>query len=235
MKNYQFEQQDVFISLWLGFLLVKAPTWALGWLAIPPMWRYRNTQYDQLPWWTRPWGNPEDWLGGPEAHSNCLPKWWVDKHGDGFWSFYRYHAGRNGANGLRSFEWLDLDIDPKKVEYTTNILMRHYEPWHMRNLNAGARQSEEGATFQMVLAWYWCWQGWKAGYKYVRLWKDLQPHWWTDWKWWIFSGPKSGPRHMVVKFGWRVQPSDTTVGPDPDGIRGKDAGFATKAQVYRKG
>lgn len=213
----------VFILMWLAFLAVKIPTVVLGFIAVPLMWRYRAVLYDLLPDWTRPWANPEDWFGGPVTHAGSLPKWWVEKHGLGFWSFCWYHAWRNPANGLRSFEFLDLDIEPDRVRYVTNELLALYEPGRMR-----------AAAPALNTSWYWCWQGWRAGFKLVHLWKDLQPHWWTDWKWWIFSGPKSGPRHWVIKLGWRVQPQDAHKDTALD-LHREDAGFATKFLPYRKG
>lgn len=233
MTKQAWLRLPVFIMLWILFIAIKLPVWILGWVVIPLMWGYRYTLYRNLPWWTRPWANPEDWLGGPQSYKNSLPKWWVDKHGGGFWSFYRYHAGRNGANGLRSFEFLDLDIEMSEVKYVTNSLQTFYEPWHIRKLSEDFVNGFRVPRPRTV--WYWCWQGWKAGFKYVHLWQDLKPHWWTDWRWWVFSGPKSGPRHFVAKFGWRVEPRDATVPIDPEGTRVDDAGFASKALPYRKG
>lgn len=224
-------RMPIFIVIWILFVALKVVVILTGLIAVLFLFAYRDVTYDSLPWWTRPWANPEDWYGGPMTYEKTsLPKWWVDKHGESEWSFYRYHAIRNPANGLRSFEWLDLDIDPAKVKYVTPFLLATYEPWHMRKMNDGV----EKIIFKKCK--YWCWQGYfKAGYKYVKLWKDLQPHWWTDWQWWIFKGPKSGPRHFVAKFGWRVQPSDATFEIDPLDIRIADAGFATKLLPYRKG
>lgn len=231
----------VFIPIWLAFMALKFVVAVLGVVAVPLMWPLREVYYDKLPAWTRPWANPEDWTGGPEAFMyTSLPMWWVEKKGAGFWSFYRYHARRNPANGLRSFEWLDLDIDPDKVEYITPnetmtaSYLRHYEPNAARSIKAKS-------------IWYLCWQGWQAGFKYVRVWPDLKkdititvPT--ISWdKWWngISLEKKvlleAGPRHMVIKIGWRVQPSDRHIEIDPDGIRAEDAGFASKGILYRKG
>lgn len=194
----------VFILLWIAFLVIKIPTIIVGAFVVPLLWPYRNTLYDDLPWWTRPWSNPEDWMGGPQGFQNSLPAWWVKREGSDFKAFWRYHAIRNPANGLRSFEYLDLDIDKDKVEYVTNGYLKFYEPWYMRDYNP------EVKTY-----WYVCWQGYRAGLKFVH-------HWNED-------------KHVVIKFGWRIEPRDSIAGPDPKGTRAKGAGFATKALFYRDG
>lgn len=206
-----------FVLIWLAFLLfIKAPTWALGFLVTPLLWFYRARDYEKLPFWTRPWANPEDWTGGPMGVEGfSLPRWWIDKHGSGFKSFYRYHAVQNPANGLRSIEALDLDIVQEKVQWrgTRNpefpdarAPLEAYEPWYLRRC-----YSDE----EVSAAWYIAWQGWRAGFKLVIVWNE--------------------ERHAVIKIGWRVQPQDRYVAINPNGIRHKDAGFATKFQVWRKG
>lgn len=238
----------IFILLWAGFLAIKIPTIILGIFVVPILWKYRNTLYDDLPWWSRPWSNPEDWRGGAGDKrdgniENSLPKWWAVSRGSDFKSFWHYHAIRNPANGLRSFEWIDLDIDPDKVEYITNGYLEHYEPRILRPYN------ENNPDNQVKTAWYIAWQGFQAGVKYVHLWNDeytkivkklenIGPAWqlFTFWKWTQVEVEKTfSARHLVFKFGWRVQPSDAVIGPNPDGIRGKDSGFATKLLVHRKG
>lgn len=194
-----------FIPIWLGFICIKAPTWVCGLVVVPFIYPYRETEYVDLPWWTRPWSNPEDHKGGHASYSQSLPKWWIDSKGISFKSWYWYHALRNGANGLRSFEWLDLDIDPERVRYKTNLYRKRYEPRALRQ--AGIDNART--------AWYLCWQGPRAGCKVVHIWND--------------------ERHLVMKLGWRVQPSDTTEEIDPNGLRVRDSGFASKLLVYRRG
>ena len=171
---------------------------------VPLIYPYREVEYDDLPWWTRPWANPEDHKGGHASYAESLPKWWIDRAGIGFWSWYKYHALRNGANGLRSFEWFDLDIDPERVEFVTPILYANYSPWYMRKHFPAVK------TY-----WHLTWQGWQAGFKFIHHWND--------------------ERHLEFKIGWRVRPRDKTDGIDPDGLRVRDAGFASKLLVYRKG
>jgi hypothetical protein len=188
-----------FYVLWVLFLIIKVPVALLGFLVIPLVWPFRNTPYDDLPAWTRPWANPEDWHGQINHYEASLPRWWVNKHGTGFKSFYQYHAVRNPANGLRSYEWIDLDIVPENVRYQAKPYLGRYEPSDLR---------ERG----LKVAKYWAWIGPQAGYKYIRIWNDK--------------------RHMVVKFGWRVEPSDRN--KEPNELK-KDASFASKILFYRKG
>ncbi len=237
----------MFMLFWAAFVALKLVTIALGLGVVPFLWEYRDVLYARLPDWTRPWSNPEDWYGGPKTYERTsLPKWWVDKKGSGFGSFYHYHAIRNPANGLRSFEAFDLDIEMDRVKYVTPRLFSYYEPWHMRNVNADSQLDPVNTSG------YVCWQGFRAGVKFVHLWPDKKTDltitlpaidfgdsWWKVWRWsfgWnTFVLIEAGPRHFVFKFGWRVEPRDATVAIDPDGIRVDDAGFATKLLPYRRG
>jgi len=194
----------LFISLWVGFLFIKIPTIILGITIIPYIYKYRQVEYDtfmeKYPGF-RPWVNPEDWEGGYRTYRNSLPRWWVNSKGDGFKSFWHYHAIRNPANGLRGVEWLDLDIKPEEVKFKTNTDIRYYEP-------NTVRANEEKTV------WYLAWQGWQAGFKLIHIWSE--------------------ERHLVIKFGWRVEPSDATEETVSDmGI--EDASFASKILPYRKG
>lgn len=200
----------IFVLIWILFLMIKIPTLIAGLVVVPYMYKYRGTLYSDLPAWTRPWANPEDWEGGPKSFAGSLPRWWVAENGITFWSFWRYHAIRNGANGLRSFEWLDLDINPNDVQWfgtaenNDGDPLEKYEPWYVR------KHFPDVQTY-----WYFAWQDWQAGFKFVHHWND--------------------GRHIVIKLGWRVEPNDAYVPIDPTGIRVDDAGFATKFLVYREG
>jgi hypothetical protein len=147
----------IFILMWILMIAIKIPTALFGLIAIVLMHPYRHTPYDDLPAWTRPWANPEDWEGQIYSDQYSLPKWWVKAHGIGFKQFYQYHAIRNPANGLRSYEWLDLDVDPKQVRYKTNIVMKRYEPTAIRKA-------------KYKTAWYFAWQGYRAGFKLIHIW-----------------------------------------------------------------
>lgn len=194
----------IFVLYWAGFAAIKIPTALLGLVMVPLLWRYRQRPYTSLPGWTRPWSNPEDWFGQRTANKleyNSLPWWWADSRGTGFWSFVKYHAVRNPANGLRSFEALDVDIDPSKVRYKATTYLDSYEP---RRLKAAGLKS----------AGYIAWQGFKAGIQYLRIWND--------------------ERYLVIKFGWRVHPSDRENPSQRDPVLAADSGFASKFLFYRK-
>jgi hypothetical protein len=200
----------VFIIPWILFMALKLPTALLGVVMIPLIYPLRARDFDDLPWWTTPWANPEDWTGGPKGIApHSLPSWWIEREGTGFRSFFLYHCIRNPANGLRSIEALDLDIDQHKVQYRTNILvddlpLQWYEPWHIRK-----------AQPELKTIWYFAWQGFKAGFKIVHLWND--------------------ERHLVIKLGWRVEPKDAHFHVNPEGQRSQGAGFASKVLLYREG
>jgi hypothetical protein len=206
MNILQLWRLPFFIAAWILFVAIKLPTAILGFVVVPFMYSYNDVKYDSLPGWMRPWANPEDWLGGHATFEASLPKWWVDKKGTGFKSFYQYHAVRNPANGLRSYEWLDLDIDMAKVRYMTPRLLKFYAPWYLRQ--------EQGLSHVKTIG-YICWQGFRAGVKVVHLWNE--------------------ERHLVIKFGWRVEPRDASTPIDPNGLRVRDSGFASKFLPYRRG
>lgn len=203
-----------FVPIWLAFMALKLVVVVLGLPIVAYMWRFRTTHMDLLldekPW-LKPWLNPEDWVGGSQDKkgnvTESLPHWWIDRHeGDiGFWMWWHYHAVRNPANGLRNFEWLDLDIIQERVKYKTPLYLKYYEPWHVREMDINPPRSYG----------YLCWQGLRAGAKWVHHWND--------------------ERHFVLKIGWRVEPRDAHKPIDPAGIRAEDSGFASKLLIYRKG
>ena len=192
-------------------ICIKIPTSLFGFFVVPFLYPYRDTDYKDLPWWTRPWSNLEDWTGQPGNFKSSLPRWWVlntdfhpdyKGHGTGFKSFYQYYALQNSANGLRSFKLLDLAIDPSKVQYKTNFKMKRYEPNEVRKL-------------ALTTVWYWAWQGFQAGFKIIHIWND--------------------ERHLVIKLGWRVEPEDASGGDKYFDIGMENASFAGKVLLYRKG
>jgi len=202
----------IFILLWVFYIfLIKLPTSILGFFVVPFMWFYRHTNYDDLPWWTRPWASIVEWEGRPGTFKSSLPRWWVlddtfhpsyVNKGEGFANWYLYHAIRNTGSGLRSFEWIDMDIVPSKVRFKTNHRMKRYEPPEMRELG-------------LTTTWYWAWIGVQAGFKIIHIWND--------------------ERHLVIKLGWRVEPEDAK-GGDKYFVAGmEDASFAGKVLLYRKG
>lgn len=195
----------VFIIVWLGFIAIKLPTAILGFFVVPILYRYRHRPFSKVPKVFLPWQNPEDWNDGPQGTPESVPKWWVKERGGvTFWDWYKYHAIRNPANGLRNFEAIDLDPNPEKIQYvsTGKTYRKSYEPTSMRR---------DGVKF----AAYLCWQGLQAGCKIVYVWNDK--------------------RHLVFKFGWRIEPADKHRPFDPKGIRINDTGFASKFLPYREG
>ena len=117
---------------WLIQIAVKLPTMVLGTLIVPILYRFRHTEIKDMPWWSTPWVNPEDWAGGVLRNPESLPDWWTAKNGNGFWSFWKYHAIRNPADGLRNFWKWNLHINPNMVEYWTPEYFKHYEPWWIK-------------------------------------------------------------------------------------------------------
>lgn len=219
----------IFILMWIVMICIKIPTAFFGFFVVPFLYQYRDTDYKDLQWWTRPWSNPVNWTGQPGNYKSSLPLWWVEDSdvyeyykglGTGFWSFYRYYARRNSANGLRSFKWLALNIDPSKVKYKTNFKMKRYEPNEVRKL-------------ALTTAWHFTWQGFKSGFKIIHIWPDKK----KDTHYWFFGSRviRKGPRHLVIKLWWRIEPEDASGGDKYFDIEMKSAGFALKVLLYRWG
>lgn len=150
-----------FILVWAGFIAIKLPTLLLGFVVVPVLYLYRHRHFYDVPKVFLPWQNPEDWKGGHMGTDESVPQWWINQRGFGFWSWYRYHAIRNPANGLRNFEAIDLDIKPNDVRFvTTGEKYRdRYEPTSMR---------KDGVRFAAYLAW----QRFQAGCKVVYVWNE---------------------------------------------------------------
>lgn len=169
----------IFIILWLGMIVIKILWIPTGWIMVPFLWKYRHTDYFDLPKWTKPWSNLEDWQGQPNHYKSSLPKWWVlRRQREGFEgtdkrSWLRYHAWRNGADGIRAFEFFNLNLFDMGVEYVTPFYMDRYEPADLRKADKR-------------FAGYFAWQNWQAGMKWVFIYNDKY--------------------HASLKLGWRVEP-----------------------------
>ncbi len=167
-----------FIPLWLGYLIfVKLPVNALGLIVTLFTYKYRNTDYKDVPKRFKLWLNIEDWQGGiNQWGAESLPMWWINREGLGWKSHYKYHAIRNGGDGLRTTRIGGVAVDPDKIRSVVKPYMRWYEPWKLR---------EQGRTSALYLTW----QGLKAGLKYVRVYDD-----------------EKDAIHTVFKIGYRIEP-----------------------------
>jgi hypothetical protein len=185
---------------------LKAPVALCGAFMVPLLYPYRNKPQSEVPKILLPWLNPEDWYDGPMGGAHSLPQWWKDREGEDFKSFFRYHAIRNPANGLRNFDILKVDLKEgnEDIRFYTPKYLKFYDPWYVN------KHYPELKSY-----WYLCWKGWKLGFKYVRHWNK--------------------ERHTEIKLGWRVEPRDKVVGPDVAGQKyGGGAGFASKVLLWRE-
>lgn len=165
-------------------LLAKIPFQVLGLVMVVIAYRYRDTDLADVPKWLRPWVNPEDWTGGWLEHQpgdNCVPPDLRDEF-SGFWGFYRYHALRNRAYGLRTWDFFNLRLKEGEIHYKTNQDLKSYSDWWLFK-NGYAKQ---GARY-----WYFAWQGGRIGFAYIRYFKFL-----------------GKLRYYQCKFGWRIHPRD---------------------------
>jgi hypothetical protein len=95
--------------MWYATLqnLVKIPVIILGLIMVPVMWFFRDVPHADVSKALLLWCNPEDWYGGYRKlplEYNCVPDDTYDGN-HGFWYYFRYHALRNGGDGLRNYKW----------------------------------------------------------------------------------------------------------------------------------
>lgn len=146
------------VLMWIPQMALKLVFMAIGLVVMPAMFKLRKVPLKDLKWYQRMFANPEDWKGGVLDYEDSIPDWWATKNGRDMKSFYRYHAIRNPADGLRNYKWLQLHIDQNKVEYRTPKYYRYYEPWHI-----GPKPG---------VYWYIAWQGIYAGLKVLWIEED---------------------------------------------------------------
>lgn len=135
--------------------LAKFPVRLLGFFIVPFLWPLRKRPIGDMPRALMPWVNPEDWTGGyrrfpPEY--NCLPQN-MGLRG-GFWSFYWYHAGRNGGDGLRNYDWHVARIisDDIEFQYHDNgytVYQDRYGSWFRRYNLWGNKELQVKYGFRM--------------------------------------------------------------------------------------
>jgi hypothetical protein len=168
--------------------LLSVPLQILGFFVVPLLWRYRKVDLPSMLTynkWATLWVNPEDWTAGWRGHPpeyECLPKNFREDGWKGFWGFYRYHALRNRAHGLRNYSWWSVKLKEGEIEYLTPKKLHSYGDWWIwkrENPKAGDKY------------WYFAWQGRKIGFKCIRYFE--------------FRGKL---RYYQCKFGWRIGPYD---------------------------
>ena len=194
----------IFLAVWIGMIAIKLPTLLLGFIMVALLYPYRKREFDQVPKIFLPWQNPEDWVGGISGTEHSIPQWWINEMGSGFWSWYKYHAIRNPANGLRNFDFVDLDLVQDEIHFWTPEYLKYYEPWWM------LKEHPEIKTYGYI-----AWQGWRAGIKIEHIWNDKR----------YFSfkfGWRVEPRDAVE--GYRETSHRWKLG----------AGFASKFLPYRE-
>ena len=155
----------VILLWWAVQMVVKAAVAILGLVMVAFMYRYKNTMFRRVPWVFYLWKNPEDWIDGVlaekegRAYIDSLPPWWKTRMANSsrFWRFYKYHAIRNPADGLRNIRWWNVMPDPKRIRVKCNRYLAYYEWWDADVLPG---------------RWYWffAWQGFYAQLKVLRVW-----------------------------------------------------------------
>ena len=158
-----------------------------GFFVVPFIYKYRNSDLEFMKKYhpkLLPWVNPEDWTNGWRGHQpgdNCVPDDLRPRF-SGRWGFYRYHAMRNRAHGLRNFDWHNLQLKDGHISYVTNEEIPVYQDWWIwKNMYPKA-----GDCW-----WHVTWQEEHIGFKSIRYFKFL-----------------GKLRCWEVKLGWRIGPYD---------------------------
>ncbi len=198
----------MFLAVWAIAMAVKASVALLGFVMLAIMYRWRDVDFNDVPKVFTPWKNPEDWTGCPKAYKESQPKWWVNRMGGtSFWSFYKYHAIRNPANGLRNFPFFSIPYETApKYRYICSEYKKDWGTWYWKH-----RQPEP----KRRTWWYVVWYKGQLGVNFNHIWND--------------------ERYFVAKFGWRITPTDTVDGLPENSVRRQvGSGFASKFLPYRE-
>jgi hypothetical protein len=134
------------------YSLKVLPYKVAGWFVVPFLWKYRNSDLAFM------------------------------QKFDGAFGFWRYHALRNGAKGLRLRPEFVLKLDAAKIGFVTNEIVPHYQDWWLwknRFPNYGGKW------------WHVTWQDNCYGFRYIKYFR--------------FRGKL---RYVESKLGWRIGPYD---------------------------
>lgn len=186
MKSFRRVVRSIGQALWHG--LRSLPYTLAGYVITPFLYKYRAEPYAALVA-AKPrlsaWINPEDWTGGWRefpAEYGCIPP---DLQEDfkGAWGFYRYHALRNAAGGLKAADWHNLPLTGPIYAVESEAGIKSYEDWWLWKY----RKPEPGKSY-----WYVAWQGKHAGFKYIR-----------------YFSLRGTLYFYECKLGWRIVPQDS--------------------------
>ena len=176
-------------------IIASLPFEILGLFIIPFMYRLRETPYIELPELLLPWANPEDWTGGWRGHKpsdGCIPHDLREEF-SGFWGFYRYHALRNRAHGLRAYHFFVETLIDGAISFECNRYLRWYKDWYISK----EITPKPGDTF-----WHVTWQGKRSSLRYIRYFEFRGQLWYLE--------------HTA---GWRLNPTDALHGYNERSLR----------------
>lgn len=189
--------------------LKTLPAQLAGFVMVAVAYRYRKTNLADLPKWILPWANPEDWTGGTLGHKpedNCVPRNLRDQY-QGFWGFYRYHAMRNRAHGLRNYEWSHIHLVEGAIQYYSPSYVRWYADWYLY---------KQGLAIAGNEFWYGAWQDKCYGFYWIK-----------------YFNAFGKVRYVNWKLGWRITPSDAVDGNPGTSVRWK-IGTTPTWQIFPK-
>ena len=195
----------IFVTVWVLVMAVKAAVALLGLVMVAFLYRYRKDPFDSVPAIFTPWKNPEDWNDKPKGNEDSLPTWWVKRRGSStFWDWYKYHAIRNPANGLRNYSLFVISFDKSpEFEYICDEYRKDWGVW------TAVHRDPERKTW-----WYVCWFKFQLGMAYYHRWND--------------------DKHIEIKLGWRINPTDKVDGQASTSVRKQvGSGFASKFLPWR--
>lgn len=196
-----------FLVVWAMVMAIKITVVLGGLVMVAILYRWRHVPSGDVPFVFTPWRNPEDWNDGPRGTKESLPAWWIKRRGGaGFWDWYKYHAIRNPANGLRNYSLFVIDYEhAPRYEFICSDYRKGWGIWEWKH-----ETPDKPRTW-----WYLCWYNWQLGAEFKHVWND--------------------ERYFVVKFGWRITPTDKVDGlPETSVRRQVGSGFASKFLPWRE-
>jgi hypothetical protein len=147
--------------LWIPMLALRVAGFLVGLFMVPLMYATRARPY----WLFRPWLNP--------VENFSVPNWWLLKCKTSrnplmrLFPRWYWNAVRNSTNGLRTYRWLTVLPDYRRVKHKGNGLP--VEPWQLR---------PTGKRF----GWFYAWQGPYAGLWVCIIWSKTK-HAKIRWGW----------------------------------------------------
>ena len=167
MDKFPWRRLPKMLWLWIAHGFGSIPWSIAGLWRVWQLRKLTSNDFDQMVRYYPhflPWVNPEDWTGGVRGFPleyKCIPPDLHDKYPPTDWGFWRYHALRNPAGGLRNYPWWVCRLNKDEIRHRPSYVPQHVKAWYLRRLDEVDR-----------ITWFVCWQGDYLHMRCVILWSD---------------------------------------------------------------